>query len=56
MQRLILAICFLTGCSQAPDLQKEKAVIISFLEMERKAHFEKNAAMFMSNFPTVCFR
>ncbi|MBC7828077.1 MAG: hypothetical protein H7122_10040 [Chitinophagaceae bacterium] len=37
-------------CSKEPDLEKERASIIALLDMERKAHFEKNVSLFMSEF------
>lgn len=37
-------------CSRNPDLQKDRMTIVALLDMERKAHFEKNASLFMSEF------
>src|SRR5687768_4205120 len=50
----ILVACFLVlpaiSCYRSPDFKKERAEIIALLNMERKAHFEKNVTLFMSEF------
>ena len=38
------------SCSQTVDLQKERKAILSLLERERTAHFEKDVSLFMSEF------
>ena len=38
------------SCNQRVDLQKEKIAILSLLDKERTAHFEKNVSLFMSEF------
>jgi hypothetical protein len=43
---------FLCGChtSEGFDKQKETQAITALLQQERKAHFEKNVALFLSQF------
>lgn len=51
--KLLFAFIFVLSafsCSETPNLQKETAAIVALLNMERKAHFEKNASLFMSEF------
>jgi len=43
---ILSALC----CSTKPDLEKERAAIVSLLNIERKAHFEENVDLFMSEF------
>ena len=40
----------LTACSSRVDLEAEKKTIISMLQMERKAHFDRNVELFVSEF------
>ncbi len=53
--RIAVAICFtllffLPSCSDKSDLQKERAEITLLLQQERKAHFDRNVDLFMSEF------
>jgi len=43
-----LLLSFLAACNSKPDLEKEKKTILSMLQTERKAHFERNVDMFIS--------
>ena len=43
-----LLLSFLVACNSKPDLEKEKKTILSMLQTERKAHFERNVDMFIS--------
>jgi hypothetical protein len=38
------------SCISKPDLRKEKEAIVSMLKTERKAHFERNVDLFISEF------
>lgn len=40
----------LSGCTTAPDLQKEEAAIRRLLQQERTAHMERDAELFISEF------
>lgn len=43
-------LLFLSACNSKPDLAKEKQTILSMLQTERKAHFDRNVDLFMSEF------
>ena len=43
-------LLLLAACNSKPDLEKEKQTILSMLQTERKAHFERNVDLFMSEF------
>ena len=45
-----LFILLLGACNSKPDLSKEKQTILSMLQTERKAHFDRNVDLFMSEF------
>ena len=47
---VLLLLVFFQGCKQGPDLEKEKKTILSMLQTERKAHFDRNVDLFMSEF------
>ena len=40
----------LIACNSKPDLEKEKKAILAMLQTERKAHFDRNVDLFMSEF------
>jgi len=40
----------LVACNSKPDLEKEKKTILAMLQTERKAHFDRNVELFMSEF------
>lgn len=40
----------LIACTSKPDLEKERQTILSMLQTERKAHFERNVDLFISEF------
>lgn len=48
----VVALClsFFSACKNQPDLKKEKKLITAMLEMERKAHFDRNVDLFVSEF------
>ena len=45
-----LSFLLLIACNSKPDLEKEKQTILSMLQTERKAHFDRNADLFISEF------
>ena len=45
-----LSLLLLAACSSKPDLEKERQTILSMLQTERKAHFDRNVDLFMSEF------
>ena len=45
-----LLLSLLAACNSNPDLEKEKKAILSMLETERKAHFDRNVDLFISEF------
>ena len=47
---LVLQTFFMPGCSDKADLETARKEIISLLEQERKAHFDRNADLFISEF------
>ena len=47
---VLLFLPILFGCNLKPDLEKEKQTILSMLQTERKAHFDRNVDLFMSEF------
>lgn len=47
---LLVTILLLAACNSKPDLSKEKQTILSMLQTERKAHFDRNVDLFMSEF------
>ena len=44
---LLLSIC---ACSSSADLEQEKNIISGMLKTERKAHFDRDVDLFMSEF------
>lgn len=50
MKYLFLVLPVLIACSSKPDIEKERQTILSMLQTERKAHFEKNVDLFVSEF------
>ena len=50
MKYIFLFVPLFTGCSSKPDLEKEKQTILAMLQTERKAHFDRNVDLFMSEF------
>ena len=44
---LLLSIC---ACSSSADLEREKNIISGMLKTERKAHFDRDVDLFMSEF------
>jgi hypothetical protein len=47
---VLLFLVFLYACNSKTDLAKEEKAIRALLQQERKAHFEKNVDLFMSEF------
>ena len=45
-----LFLFLFVACNSKPDLEKEKETILSMLQTERKAHFDRNVELFMSEF------
>jgi hypothetical protein len=45
-----VAVLFFSACKNQPAFEKEKQTILSMLQMERKAHFERNVDLFVSEF------
>ena len=45
-----LLLLLLMACNSKPDLKKEKKTILAMLQTERKAHFDRNVELFMSEF------
>ena len=45
-----LFLLVLAACNSKPHLSKEKETILSMLQTERKAHFDGNVDLFMSEF------
>ena len=43
-------LLLLHACSSKPNLEKERTIILSMLQTERKAHFDRNVELFMSEF------
>ena len=50
MRYIFLFLPILFGCNSKPDLEKEKQTILTMLQTERKAHFDRNVDLFMSEF------
>lgn len=50
MKYFFLFLPILVACNSKPDLEKERQLILSMLQTERKAHFERNVDLFMSEF------
>ena len=50
MKYLFLLLPVIIGCDPKADLEKEKKMILSMLQTERKAHFDRNVDLFMSEF------
>ena len=46
---LTSALCFI-ACKQKPDLGKEETAIRNLLQQERKAHFNRDVELFLSEF------
>ena len=46
----LFALQYLFSCNSSSNLSKEKQVIIEMLKTERKAHFDRNADLFISEF------
>ena len=45
-----LFLLFLVACNSKPDIEKEKKTILTMLRTERKAHFDRDVDLFMSEF------
>ena len=45
-----LLLLLLIACNSKVDIGKERKTILAMLQTERKAHFERNVEMFMSEF------
>jgi hypothetical protein len=45
-----LLLLYLVACNAKPDFEKEKKTILGMLQTERKAHFDGNVDLFMSEF------
>ena len=45
-----MVLIILCGCGTSPSLENERAAITALLDMERKAHLEKDVSLFMSEF------
>ncbi len=45
-----LFLLLIAACNSKPDLEKEKQTILSMLQTERKAHFDRNVDLFTSEF------
>ena len=43
-------LLFLPACNSNADPDKEKKIILAMLQTERKAHFERNTELFISEF------
>lgn len=43
-------LLFLLACSSQADLDKERKTILAMLQTERKAHFDRNVELFISEF------
>ena len=50
MKYIAACLLLLVACKSKPDLEKEKRTILAMLQTERKAHFERNVDLFMSEF------
>jgi hypothetical protein len=50
MKFLFLFLPMAIGCNSKPDLENERQAIMSLLQTERKAHFERNVDLFMAEF------
>ena len=50
MKYLFLLLPILLACNTKPDIEKERQTILSMLQTERKAHFERNVDLFVSEF------
>ncbi len=46
----LFVIVLLAACSEKSDLEKSRKEITDLLQQERKAHFEKNVDLFVSEF------
>ena len=47
---ILLAVLFLSACSAGFDTKKRRSEILALLEQERKAHFDRNVSLFISEF------
>lgn len=47
---LVLPAFFILSCSSKPDLETAKKEIKTLLQQERKAHFDRNVDLFVSEF------
>ena len=45
-----LLLLLIVACNSKADLEKEKKTILTMLQTERKAHFDRNVELFMSEF------
>ena len=45
-----LFLLLLIACNSKPGLEKERKTIVTMLQTERKAHFDRNVELFMSEF------
>ena len=50
MRWLIIILVLFVSCITKPGLEKEKQTILSMLQTERKAHFDRNVELFVSEF------
>ena len=50
MKYIILFLPVLFGCNSKTDHEKERQTILSMLQTERKAHFDRNVDLFISEF------
>lgn len=50
MKHLFLLLPVLVACNTQPGIEEEKKKILAMLQTERKAHFERNVDLFMSEF------
>ena len=50
MRWVIIILVIFVSCTAKPDLEKEKQTIMSMLQTERKAHFERNVNLFIAEF------
>ena len=47
---LMLFLFLIAACKQVPDLGQEEKAILALLDQERKAHFERDAELFIGEF------
>jgi len=50
MKYLLFLLPVFVACNSKPDLEKERKTILSMLQTERKAHFDRNVDLFVSEF------